>query len=224
MVPPPPGGHVREPDRREAIRRALDWARRRRHGGDRGEGPRDLSDHRRPRSCRSTTGWWSASSSPAERAKRAERRRAAPESRRAGPRHPGRARRGTPGDARHRRVDRQPHLPPRDAFFAIRGATQDGHAFVAHARMRGRRVRVTSRIPPGLGAEAGLPGGPGGRHDGGAPAAGRRVIAGALRFPSSGSLAPTGRPRRRSWSRRCCPPAGACSSPRGATTTSGACP
>ena len=27
VVPPPPGGHVREPDRREAIRRALDWAR-----------------------------------------------------------------------------------------------------------------------------------------------------------------------------------------------------
>ena len=27
LVPPPPGGHVRDPDRREAIRRALDWAR-----------------------------------------------------------------------------------------------------------------------------------------------------------------------------------------------------
>ena len=27
VVPSPPGGHVRDPDRREAIRRALDWAR-----------------------------------------------------------------------------------------------------------------------------------------------------------------------------------------------------
>ena len=85
----------------------------RRHGGDRGEGPRDVPDHRRPgpavrrpgggprvpRRPTGASGW----------------RGAVPRltSRRAGPRHPGRARRGTPGHARHRRVDRQPHLPPR---------------------------------------------------------------------------------------------------------------
>jgi UDP-N-acetylmuramoyl-tripeptide--D-alanyl-D-alanine ligase len=43
---------------------------------------------------------------------------------------------------------------PGDAFFAIRGAHQDGHAFVDHARMRGAVCAVTARIPPGLGAEA----------------------------------------------------------------------
>jgi UDP-N-acetylmuramoyl-tripeptide--D-alanyl-D-alanine ligase len=46
---------------------------------------------------------------------------------------------------------------PGDAFFAIRGAHQDGHAFVDHARMRGAVCAVTARIPPGLGAEAEFP-------------------------------------------------------------------
>ena len=46
---------------------------------------------------------------------------------------------------------------PGDAFFAIRGAHQDGHAFVGHARMRGAVCVVTMRIPPGLGAEADFP-------------------------------------------------------------------
>ncbi len=44
-----------------------------------------------------------------------------------------------------------------DAFFAIRGANQDGHAFVAHARMHGAACAVTTRIPAGLGAEADFP-------------------------------------------------------------------
>jgi UDP-N-acetylmuramoyl-tripeptide--D-alanyl-D-alanine ligase len=44
-----------------------------------------------------------------------------------------------------------------DAFFAIRGAHQDGHAFVAHARMRGAACAVTTRIPAGLGAETDFP-------------------------------------------------------------------
>src|SRR5262249_9773810 len=46
---------------------------------------------------------------------------------------------------------------PGDAFFAIRGAHQDGHAFVAHARMRGAACAVTSRIPAGLGGHADFP-------------------------------------------------------------------
>jgi UDP-N-acetylmuramoyl-tripeptide--D-alanyl-D-alanine ligase len=46
---------------------------------------------------------------------------------------------------------------PGDAFFAIRGALQDGHAFVAHARMRGAVCAVTTRIPTGLGGEASFP-------------------------------------------------------------------
>ena len=36
---------------------------------------------------------------------------------------------------------------PGDAFFAIRGAHQDGHAFVGHARLRGAACAVTTRIP-----------------------------------------------------------------------------
>ena len=46
---------------------------------------------------------------------------------------------------------------PGDAFFAIRGVHQDGHAFVGHARMRGAACAVTARIPAGLGAEADFP-------------------------------------------------------------------
>jgi UDP-N-acetylmuramoyl-tripeptide--D-alanyl-D-alanine ligase len=46
---------------------------------------------------------------------------------------------------------------PGDAFFAIRGAHQDGHAFVGHARMRGAACAVTTRIPAGLGAEGDFP-------------------------------------------------------------------
>jgi len=46
---------------------------------------------------------------------------------------------------------------PGDAFFAIRGAHQDGHAFVGHARLRGAACAVTTRIPPGLGAEGDFP-------------------------------------------------------------------
>ena len=46
---------------------------------------------------------------------------------------------------------------PGDAFFAIRGTHQDGHAFVGHARMRGAVCAVTTRIPPGLGAEVDFP-------------------------------------------------------------------
>jgi UDP-N-acetylmuramoyl-tripeptide--D-alanyl-D-alanine ligase len=46
---------------------------------------------------------------------------------------------------------------PGDAFFAIRGAHQDGHAFVGHARLRGAACVVTTRIPPGLGAEGDFP-------------------------------------------------------------------
>ncbi len=46
---------------------------------------------------------------------------------------------------------------PGDAFFAIRGAHQDGHAFVGHARMRGAACAVTTRIPTGLGAESDFP-------------------------------------------------------------------
>jgi UDP-N-acetylmuramoyl-tripeptide--D-alanyl-D-alanine ligase len=46
---------------------------------------------------------------------------------------------------------------PGDAFFAIRGAHQDGHAFVGHARIRGAACAVTSRIPTGLGAEGDFP-------------------------------------------------------------------
>jgi UDP-N-acetylmuramoyl-tripeptide--D-alanyl-D-alanine ligase len=46
---------------------------------------------------------------------------------------------------------------PGDAFFAIRGAHQDGHAFVGHARLRGVACAVTTRIPPGLGADGDFP-------------------------------------------------------------------
>jgi UDP-N-acetylmuramoyl-tripeptide--D-alanyl-D-alanine ligase len=46
---------------------------------------------------------------------------------------------------------------PGDAFFAIRGTHQDGHAFVGHARVRGAACAVTMRIPAGLGAEADFP-------------------------------------------------------------------
>ncbi len=46
---------------------------------------------------------------------------------------------------------------PGDAFFAIRGAHQDGHAFVGHARLRGAACAVTTRIPPGLGADGDFP-------------------------------------------------------------------
>jgi UDP-N-acetylmuramoyl-tripeptide--D-alanyl-D-alanine ligase len=46
---------------------------------------------------------------------------------------------------------------PGDAFFAIRGAHQDGHAFVGHARMRGAACAVTTRIPAGLGGEGDFP-------------------------------------------------------------------
>ena len=46
---------------------------------------------------------------------------------------------------------------PGDAFFAIRGEHQDGHAFVGHARMRGAACAVTMRIPAGLGLEADFP-------------------------------------------------------------------
>jgi UDP-N-acetylmuramoyl-tripeptide--D-alanyl-D-alanine ligase len=46
---------------------------------------------------------------------------------------------------------------PGDAFFAIRGAHQDGHAFVGHARMRGAVCAVTTHIPAGLGAEDDFP-------------------------------------------------------------------
>lgn len=42
---------------------------------------------------------------------------------------------------------------PGDAFFAIRGARQDGHAFIAHARARGAACAVASRLSPGLGAD-----------------------------------------------------------------------
>lgn len=41
---------------------------------------------------------------------------------------------------------------PGDAFFAIRGVHQDGHAFIDHARARGAACAVASRLPPGLGA------------------------------------------------------------------------
>jgi UDP-N-acetylmuramoyl-tripeptide--D-alanyl-D-alanine ligase len=37
-----------------------------------------------------------------------------------------------------------------DVFFAIRGAHQDGHAFVAHARARGATAAVVTRVPPDL--------------------------------------------------------------------------
>jgi UDP-N-acetylmuramoyl-tripeptide--D-alanyl-D-alanine ligase len=46
---------------------------------------------------------------------------------------------------------------PGDAFFAIRGAHQDGHAFVGHARMRGAACAVTAWIPAGLGQEPDFP-------------------------------------------------------------------
>ena len=46
---------------------------------------------------------------------------------------------------------------PGDAFFAIRGAHQDGHAFVGQARTRGAACAVTTRIPAGLGAESDFP-------------------------------------------------------------------
>jgi UDP-N-acetylmuramoyl-tripeptide--D-alanyl-D-alanine ligase len=39
-----------------------------------------------------------------------------------------------------------------DAFFAIRGPHQDGHAFIGHARARGAVCAVASRLPSGLGA------------------------------------------------------------------------
>ncbi|HZS34258.1 MAG TPA: UDP-N-acetylmuramoyl-tripeptide--D-alanyl-D-alanine ligase [Methylomirabilota bacterium] len=46
---------------------------------------------------------------------------------------------------------------PGEAFFAIRGAHQDGHAFVAHARARGAACAVTSQLPPGLGGDGSFP-------------------------------------------------------------------
>ena len=46
---------------------------------------------------------------------------------------------------------------PGDAFFAIHGAHQDGHAFVGHARLRGAACAVTTRIPAGLGTEGDFP-------------------------------------------------------------------
>jgi UDP-N-acetylmuramoyl-tripeptide--D-alanyl-D-alanine ligase len=46
---------------------------------------------------------------------------------------------------------------PGDAFFAIRGPHQDGHAFVAHARGRGAACAVTTRILPGLGGDGDFP-------------------------------------------------------------------
>ena len=49
---------VVEPDRRAAIAVALSTRPPRRRRRDRRQGPRDDADHRRPRSCRSTTGPW----------------------------------------------------------------------------------------------------------------------------------------------------------------------
>ncbi len=46
---------------------------------------------------------------------------------------------------------------PGEAFFAIRGAHQDGHAFVAHARARGAACAVASQLPPGLGGDGSFP-------------------------------------------------------------------
>lgn len=46
---------------------------------------------------------------------------------------------------------------PGDAFFAIRGSLQDGHAFVAHARARGAACAVVTHLPPGLGDAGDFP-------------------------------------------------------------------
>jgi UDP-N-acetylmuramoyl-tripeptide--D-alanyl-D-alanine ligase len=44
-----------------------------------------------------------------------------------------------------------------DAFFAIRGAHQDGHDFIGHARIRGAVCAVATRLPPGAGMASDFP-------------------------------------------------------------------
>jgi UDP-N-acetylmuramoyl-tripeptide--D-alanyl-D-alanine ligase len=46
---------------------------------------------------------------------------------------------------------------PGDAFFAIRGAHQDGHAYIGHARARGAACAVATRLPAGGGAAGEFP-------------------------------------------------------------------
>ena len=172
----------------------------RRHGGHRGEGPRDVSDHRRPGPAVRRPAGGRGSSSPGRTGEAVEGRRAAPDvspSWSAAPR----ARSSADGletlvtgvsiDSRTCR--------PGDAFFAIRGATPGRARLRRPCRLRGAACAVTTRIPAGLGAEARFPGRAGRRHDGSAPAAGAGPSPRASPSRWSRSPAPTGRPRRRSW-------------------------
>ena len=124
---------------------ALGWAARRRHGGDRGQGPRDLPDHRRRRAAfddrevaRADPG---AERPPMSRACRRSpcRTSCAPPRARSWPATSACPVTGVSIDSRALGVG--------EAFFAIHGHRLDGHAFLADAAARGAACLVVHALP-----------------------------------------------------------------------------